>query len=511
MGVRTGLMLRNLAWITFLLGFAGAEIGVTTPALSQFFRPNSRVDNIFAEWDRADSPGCSVAIARNGKIIYARGYGMADLDHEVRNRPSTVFHAASLAKQITAMSILLLIQQYPQRISLDDYVNAHISELANVPEQFTIRQMLQHISGIRDQQVLVTLAGWRLSDDTVTRDDVLTMVKRMKTLNFSPGQRFLYSNTGYTLAGEIVHRISGLTLAEFARTHVFNPLEMKHTTFTPTHGQIVRERAYGYRVPPYPNPDPLEIRMADYDLTGPTNLLTTVGDLIRWQNNFDHKTVGGENAIAEMLSQAVLSDGHTVGYGLGVFLQKYRGLDIVEHDGRDAGYRSHLIRFPAKRFAVACLCNLALPEDKVPLALVRKIADIYLDFPEPLLSSPGPEPLLSSSGPAPAVLSCPAPATSTATSSAGLPDYQGRYYSSEIDATYDIESGPSLQLMRPKYPAKTLTPISADKFTTTNLGAPYSGVLQGTVTVQFSRNGSGQIDGFCMDGPRLENFQFRRQ
>jgi CubicO group peptidase (beta-lactamase class C family) len=504
MDVKNSFVRRSLARIAILLTLA-AGLGASAPAISQSFPPDHRIDNIFAEWDRTDSPGCSVAIARDGKVIYARGYGMADLDHGISNRPGTVFHAASLAKQITAMSILLLIQQHPTQISLDDEVHVHIPELAGVAEQFTIRQMLQHVSGIRDHWVLATLAGWRVSYDTVTTNDVIDMVKRMKTLNHPPGEKFVYGSTGYTLAAKIVEKISGKMFAEFAREHIFRPLGMSDTKFTPRHGEIVWNRAYGYRgiEKPYEQ-GPFEMRMPGYDVIGPTNLVTTVGDLIRWQNNLDHPKpmVGGPSAIAEMLKLAELSGGRKIGYGLGLYVGKYRGLAIVEHDGSDAGFRSHLISFPAQRFAVACLCNQWLTEKDWPGELVRKIAELFVNFAEP---APAPFPT------APFISTCP-PADATP---APLMAYEGRYWSDEVNATYDIAvsaSGSSLQLTRPKYPAKDLTLTStANQFSTEDLGDSYSGVLRGEVRLTFSKSGSGQIDGFCMQGRRLENLRFTKQ
>ena len=254
----------------------------------------AQVDGIFAQWDTSGSPGCAVAVIHGGSIVYKRGYGIADLDHGLAITPTTVFHAASLSKQFTAMSLMLLVGQ--GRLSLDDEVRTHIRELPNLGTRVTIGDMLHHISGIRDQWIFVTMAGWRLSDDVVTRDDVLHFVSRMKALNFKPRDQYLYSNTGYTLAGLIVERVSGRPLADFAHDNIFHPLGMANTRFAKTHGVIVPNRAYGYR---QSTDQPYELRMPNYDLMGPTNLLTTVEDLARWDRNFDDKTVGGAAALSK--------------------------------------------------------------------------------------------------------------------------------------------------------------------------------------------------------------------
>ena len=308
----------------------------------------AQVDGIFAQWDTSGSPGCAVAVIHGGSIVYKRGYGIADLDHGLAITPTTVFHAASLSKQFTAMSLLLLVGQ--GRLSLDDEVRTHIRELPNLGNaRVTIGDMLHHISGIRDQWIFVTMAGWRLSDDVVTRDDVLHFVSRMKALNFKPRDQYLYSNTGYTLAGLIVERVSGRPLADFAHDNIFHPLGMANTRFAKTHGVIVPNHAYGYR---QSTDQPYELRMPNYDLMGPTNLLTTVEDLARWDRNFDDKTVGGAAALSKMQTPGRLSNGDKVPYGLGLMLSKYRGLSVVEHDGRDAGYRAHLDSLP--RPALRC-------------------------------------------------------------------------------------------------------------------------------------------------------------
>lgn len=461
----------------------------------------AKVDKIFAQWDTPGSPGCAVAVIQGGSIIYKRGYGIADLDHGLAITPTTVFHAASLSKQFTAMSVMLLVAQ--GRLSLDDEVSTHIPELPNLGTRVTIGDMLHHLSGIRDQWILVTMAGWRLSDDVVTRDDVLHFVSRMKALNFKPRDQYLYSNTGYTLAGLIVERVSGRPLADFAHDNIFHPLGMANTRFAKTHGVIVPNHAYGYRQ----NTDqPYELRMPNYDLMGPTNLLTTVEDLARWDRNFDDKTVGGAAALSQMQAPARLSNGDKVPYGLGLMLSKYRGLSVVEHDGRDAGYRAHLIRFPDQHFAVACLCNLALPEDELPATLVRQVADVYLagQFPVP----PGPNPAILTTVPGEASRTLQFDAMPAAkVTPADLAEYQGRYYSDEIEATYNIErQGSSVVLTRSKYPVTLLTPAFRDGFTMSNFSAALP-----AATVQFIRDTQGHVSGFLINGDRVRNFEFSKQ
>jgi len=475
-----------------LVGLPLLALTCAGPAFAQRSAPahateQSQVDQIFAQWNKPDSPGCAVAVKKAGSIVYKSGYGMADLDHHIPITPSTVFHAASLAKQFTAMSIMLLVDQ--KRLSLTEEVL--IPELANINKnnpdrkKITLSDMLHHVSGIRDQWVLMTMAGWRLSDDVIKMDDVRNVIKRMKTLNFDPNTDFSYSNTNYTLASLIVERTSGKPLSEFARRNIFEPLGMTSTMIADTHGQIVKGRAYGYQS----TDRGFEMRMPNYDLTGPTNLLTTVEDLMRWDHNFDAKIVGGTVALSAMQTPVASSNG----FGLGLRISQENGRSVIEHDGRDPGYRAHLIRFPDEGLSVALLCNLVLPENMPTRLLVRKVAAIYLTHLRPE------EPKTEPSGTASFT-----PAHSN--------EYVGRYYSDEIDTTYEIERvgvGTSLQLIRPRYAPMNLVPLSADKFRTVN----FSTVLT-EATLEFSRDAVGKINGFRIDDSsgnnRLTNFVFTR-
>ena len=468
----------------------------------------SQVDDIFKDWNKNDSPGMAIAVRLNGNVVYRNGYGGADLDHQIYNSPDTVFHAASLTKQFTAMAIMMLINDPSLAnpavtpITLDTNVNTStnplIPELGGItlpdgtPQPITIRQLLHHTSGIRDQWVLATMASWRLSDDVVTRDDVMNrFVGLSKSLNFVPGSKYSYSNTNYTIAAEIVKKVSGLSLSAFCKQHIFDPLGMTKTKIIETHGAIVEDRAYGYRVPPLTGLG-WEIRMPNYDLTGPTNLQTTVDDLMRWDANFDTMTVGGAAALAEMQTPGL------GGYGLGLFISEQGNIKVVEHNGRDAGYRSHLIRVPNQNFSIALLANLALPDSQQTWTLVRKVAALYLGA--TLLPLPPQAPLPgATSGPPP--------------SNPG--EFTGQFHSDELDVTCTLSlNGTAIQVTREKYATVTLSPLTAaDTFKTMPPPMPaFSNVLP-KVKFTFYRE-QGQIAGFSMDDisgqDQLSNFKFKK-
>lgn len=329
----------------------------------------AQVDALFARWDSTASPGCAVAVMQDGRIVHERGYGMANLEHGVPITPDTVFHIASISKQFTAAAIVLLAQE--GRLSLDDPVRRHVPELPDFGAPVTIRQLIHHTSGLRDQWAMLELAGWRYSHDLITDDDVLSIVSRQKQLNFPPSSQYSYSNTGYTLLAQIARRVSGRTFRELTTERIFRPLGMRSTHFRDDFTEIVPGMAYGYRR----EGDVFKLSVTNFDTVGATSLLTTVRDLLHWDENFYDPVVGGAAFVRQMLEQGVLEDGRKIDYAFGLRIGSYRGLPTVEHSGADAGYRADLLRFPGQHFSVACLCNI---REARPGDLAARIADIYL-------------------------------------------------------------------------------------------------------------------------------------
>jgi CubicO group peptidase (beta-lactamase class C family) len=332
----------------------------------------TKVDAVFKKWNKPDSPGCAVGIYQDGKIAYEHGYGMADLNNDVPITPATVFHVASMSKQFTAMSIMLLVQQ--GKLSLDDDVHRYIPELPDFGQKITIAHLLHHTSGMRDQWSLLEMAGWRYSQDLITDDDVMSLVVRQKELNFAPGEKFNYSNTGFTLLGLVVKRVSGVSLREFTTKNIFEPLGMVHTHFRDDHAEVIKHDAVGYETAD--GGKTFRISITNFDTVGATSLHTTVEDLLRWDENFYHPRVGNAAILSQMQQRGKLNSGEQIDYALGLEIGSYRGLSTVDHGGADAGYRSDMTRFPDQHFSAAVLCNAS---DANPSSLVHKIADIILD------------------------------------------------------------------------------------------------------------------------------------
>jgi CubicO group peptidase (beta-lactamase class C family) len=329
---------------------------------------NDQVDELFTAWDSKDSPGASVAVVKDGAVIYKNGYGMANLEYDIPNSPSTVFHIASISKQFTVFSILLLESQ--GKLSLEDDIRKYIPEVPKLGPTITLRHLATHTSGMRDQWNLLALAGWRL-DDVITTEHVLKLVSKQKELNFNPGDEQVYCNTGFTLLAEVVARVSEQSFAEFTQANIFTPLKMNNTLFYDDHEKIVKNRAYSYQSAS----NGFKKSVLSYANVGATSLFTTVEDLSLWSLNFSNPKVGSPDIIDKMNTKTVLNDGKEVSGAMGQFVGEYKGLNEIQHGGADAGYRTYLSRFPDQNFAVVVFSNSA---NFNPGGLAHRIVDIYL-------------------------------------------------------------------------------------------------------------------------------------
>jgi CubicO group peptidase (beta-lactamase class C family) len=329
---------------------------------------SEQVDELFTVWDTKDTPGAAVAVVKDGTIIYKNGYGIANLEYDIPINPSSIFHIASVSKQFTVFSILLLEKQ--GKLSLDDDIRKYISEVPDFGKTITLRHLASHTSGLRDQWNLLSMAGWRM-DDVITKEHVLKLVSKQKELNFNPGEEYAYCNTGFTLLAEVVSRISDMSFAEFTKMNIFDPLQMNNTLFYDDHEKIVKNRVYSY------NSDSSGYKKSvlNYANVGATSLFTTVEDLSLWSMNFLNMKVGDSTIINKMNTPAILNNGKTFGGALGQFVGEYKGLNEIQHGGADAGYRSYLTRFPDENFAVVVFSNSAEFNSG---RMAHKVVDIYL-------------------------------------------------------------------------------------------------------------------------------------
>jgi CubicO group peptidase (beta-lactamase class C family) len=348
---------------------------VATPAPADV---EARVDRLFAKWTAA-TPGCAVGVSVDGRPALAKAYGMADLEHDVRNAPETIFEAGSVSKQFTAAAVLLLARD--GKLSLDDPVRKYLPEVpdfaaidrahAGDGSPMTIRHMLTHTSGLRDWGSVAGIAGWPRTTRAYTHAHVLDIVSRQRALNFTPGTRWSYSNTGYNLAAIIVSRVSGMSFAEFTRTRIFEPLGMTRTSWRDDYTRIVKGRAIAYET----GPDGVHMLMPFENVHGNGGLLTTVGDLLKWNENFVSPKVGDAAFVAQQQQAGRFTDGRPHRYAFGLMLADHKGVREVGHSGATAGYRADLVRFPEAHLSIAVLCN---GDTGAAVQYAHEIADIYL-------------------------------------------------------------------------------------------------------------------------------------
>jgi len=329
------------------------------------------VDQLFSQYDRRDTPGCVIAIIKDGRIIYKRAYGMADLERDVPLTTKSVFELGSLSKQFVAMSILLLSES--GSLSIDDDIRKYIPEIPSYRRIITINHLIHHTSGIRDYYGLMTLSGMPI-ENHYTEAQIFELITRQKELNFPPGEKYLYSNTGYFLLGNIVKIISGKSLQEYADENIFKPLGMNSTLFNDDFTRVIKNRAIGYF-----SKKEGGYGLANYvsDIVGDGGVMTSVEDLFLWDQNFYYNKLGKgrQEIIKQFLTPGALNNGKEIDYAFAIEIETYNGLKTFGHDGGWAGYRSHMIRFPGNFFSVICLSNLA---DFGPTAINKRIADIYL-------------------------------------------------------------------------------------------------------------------------------------
>lgn len=449
------------------------------------------VDTVFSAWDMPGSPGCALAVAQNGILIYSRGYGYANLDHDIPIRPQTVFDVGSVTKQFVAASITMLAED--GKLSLDDDVREWLPELPEHERPIALRHMVHHTSGLRDYLNLFPLAG-RDHYFPISAPQILAMMARQRALIFSPGEQYLYSNTAYMLLAQVVERASGQTLSEFVQARIFEPLQMQGSFMYDNYEKIIRRRATGYDR----GEDGL-VRMVhnyNFDVVGDGQMYSTVEDLLRWDDFLHgaHKP----SIYADMLTEGTLNNGDPAGYARGIVLGEYRGLRTVGHTGSSWGSQSVLIRFVEPGLAIAISCN---DGNSSPRRLAEKVADYFLADPlEPRIELAALEEVGQ------AVEAAAEPVVLAADQLAG---FAGSFYSEELDASYRFAvEGGGLVLRIEQEPALELRAVSEDRF---EIGFPDQAYWdQPMARVGFLRDETGAVTGFSLNSGTERNIGFER-
>lgn len=439
------------------------------------FTENQEVDALFKEWNFEQSPGCALAVIKDGEIIYKKGYGTADLEHDVPITPATVFYIGSVSKQFVTMSILLLVEE--GKINLDDAVQTYLPDFPTYEKEVTIRNLIHHTSGIRDYLTLWSLAGNNYLDH-IDETAVYRMITRQKELNFLPGEQYLYSNSCYFMLSMIIEKASGKSLKEYAQNNIFEPLGMQNSHFHDDYFHIIRDRAFSY----FYDENRFNNLIMRFDLVGSGGLYTSVDDLYLWDQNFYQNELGNgtQELIENMHQEGILNNGESAGYAFALVNGEYRGLKTVSHGGALAGYRAQLMRFPDQNFSVVILSNLASFR---PTYMAQKVAELFLE------DDMGPKEEDSSS-------ENQDDEEAESYDLGSLEEYQGKFYSDELDVNYllSIIDG-KLSASAGNNNTWALEPIDKDKFSA-------------WFTLNFERDASGSISGFSVDAGRVQNLKF---
>jgi CubicO group peptidase (beta-lactamase class C family) len=330
----------------------------------------AEVDRIFSAFN-THAAGCAIGVAHNGSVVLKSGYGMADLERNVPITADTVFESGSVAKQFTAAALMLLAKQ--GKISLDDAMRKYLPELPDYGAPLTIRHVLSHVSGLRDWRPIADFAGFPEGTHVYNNRDLLEMAAKQRGLNFDPGTDYSYTNIGYNIATILIERAlgNGKTFQAFTQENIFAPLGMTHTRWRDDFRALAPNRAlaYGRSGDTWMQQTPIE------NIIGAGGLLTTVGDLLLWNENFKHARVGGPELVRALQTPATLTNGRTIAYAAGLRVIQVDGLREISHAGATGGYHTWLGRYPDQDVSVAVLCNSG--QSNIPARLGRETARLW--------------------------------------------------------------------------------------------------------------------------------------
>lgn len=456
------------------------------PALPAPADSVARVGEIFAAFDSAHSPGCAVGVSRDGQVIVRRAFGMADLEHGIANEPGTIFEAGSVAKQFTAAAVVLLALD--GHLSLDDDVRQWIPELPDYGQPVTIHQMLTHTAGLRDWGAVAAISGWGRSQRSHTHEHVLDIVSRQSSLNYPPGESYSYSNTGYNLAAVVVERVTGMAFADFSRERIFEPLGLADTQWRDDYRRVVPGRAAAYA----PSGNGVIIDRPIEFVHGNGGLLTTVSDLLTWNEHLRTGTMGQE-FMTMMHRRAILNDGSEIHYAGGLQFGEQNGVQQISHTGATSGYRAYLSLFPDQGLSVALLCNVSSAN---PGGLGGQVAAVFLPDAPPSGEEVAEETSTAQGSDASEEEAPPA----FTPSAHDLASFAGTYHSEDAETTLHlvVEEGELVALRRPSA-RMTLRPgDDVDTFT---------GPLGQLV---FLRDESGEVREISLRQARVHDLRFHR-
>lgn len=385
-------MVPGIAAQRFLSFFRATKIGwkstlivsvLSTSSVTGYSEPNAggdgefeaQIDALFSDIGPG-SPGVSVALVKNGNVVFKKSYGLADIGHGIPITSRTVFDTASLAKQFTGFAIAKLATY--RLLSLEDNPRKYIPELPDWADTVSIAQLVHHTAGIPDWPYVFQVGGVRLRDDEIGVDDILRYVYGQEATDFEPGSRMAYSNAGYSLLAEIVARLSDRTFPEWMSENVFAPLEMDDTLVRASHRQVIANLARPYFI----EGDNVTTPANQLTAFGSSSVFSTVDDLLAWVDLFDSGRLEMQGVLELMRTPGRLNDGSATNYAYGLGVLRHRGLDFIAHNGEWLGYSSTLQRYPEHKAAVIVLSNSSRHDAS---ALGSKLAGLLMadSFHEP--------------------------------------------------------------------------------------------------------------------------------
>lgn len=428
--------------LNLIAALALLSISVSSTANSPVISPE-QIDAIFSDWGSGNVPGASIGVIKDGQFIFKTGYGMANLEYGIPNSPTSVFRIASTSKQFTAACIIHLALS--EKLSLDDSLHQFFPDFPEYAKRITVRQLLNHTSGMRDYLTLTYLAGYA-DNDHFTNNDVMKLLVQQHELNFTPGEQFNYSNSGYWLLGQIVEEVSGMSLRDYADKHLFKPLGMLNTHFHDDHTHIVKNRSSGYG---QGENGQFKISMTTLDMVGDGGIYTTIEDMKKWDDSYYQSDVLPEQFWKLMLTTGQLNSGEPITYASGLVVSEYKGQEVISHGGAFVGYRAQFIRFPEHKLSVIVFANRA---DANPTEKAYAVADLFLGTPDALSSFAQPPTEESSTA-------------SVTLSEAALKQWVGDYWFEEdgLSRRIDIADG-NLVYVRSQSNKSKLAAVSENEF-----------------------------------------------
>ena len=332
----------------------------------------TKLDEMLTKTYPADKPGAAVIVVRGGKILFRKGYGMANLELGVKVEPEMVFRLGSITKQFTAVCILMLLQQ--GRLDIHDEITRFLPDYPTGGRRITVEHLLTHTSGIKSYTDMPEwLPLWRKD---MSLDEMIALFKD-QPFGFEPGEQFLYNNSGYILLGAIIEKASGMSYADFVQRNIFDALGMAHSCYDQTE-RILPGRVSGYSKGTDGYINAPYLSMSQPYAAGA--LASSVDDLAKWDAALYTDKLLPPDLLAKAWAPSKLNNGDSTGYGYGWAVGEYEGLTFIEHGGGINGFATDGVRVPAEKVYVAVLTNLDTP-DPAPDMLAFKIAAMAVGHP----------------------------------------------------------------------------------------------------------------------------------